>query len=418
MRTTLALLLAAALAVADTSRRDARFNPAGVGLMRSLPCKSPGLYGLAVSPDGRILAVAGADGNVRLLNTTTWKEERIAIKLPEFAWAVAFSPDGATLAAAGSDGPIRLIDTKTWAERAKLDGHAGYVYGLAWSPDGKRLASASADQTARIWDPAAGREVKSLGGHTNYVGGIAWSPDGRKLATASYDFSVRTWDVASGLEERSTAIEGVGLLSVAFTRDGKRLLVGGVDGSVHLVDGNRVAWTQRPHDGGVYALAVSPDHKFVLSAGGKTLQVHELETGKPAAALKHHHQDIYGMAVGPGARWIATAAQDYQVKIWGPVPGGMARIRGKGFFGVSIQTQGGGATVQQVIKDTAAERAGMQVGDVLKKIGGQSVETTEEAIGVIGSFFDGDEIEIVIDRGGTEMTLKVKLGPRPENLDR
>ena len=46
--------------------------------------------------------------------------------------AVAFSPDGKIFASAGRDGQAMLWDTQTMDLRAILQGHRGYIYSLAF----------------------------------------------------------------------------------------------------------------------------------------------------------------------------------------------------------------------------------------------------------------------------------------------
>ncbi len=418
MRIAVLLLVGVSAAWGDTSRREVAFTPRNVGLQRSIPIKSTGLYGTAVSPDSRWLAVAGADGVVHIFSTVTWKEEKAFAKHGDFAWAVAFSPDGRFVAAGGGDGVVRVYETKTWTECKALTGHTAAVYGLAWTRDSKRLASGSADQTARVWDVESGKDLKTLGGHTNYVAGVAWSPDGKRLATTSYDTTVRLWDVDAAREEKSMqlGVDGNALLAIAWSRNGRHIAVGTAGGTVHVCDADlgRQVWTTTVGTAGVYAAEFSPDGRHLVAAGGRLVKIYEAADGKELAELKHHSGDVYGIAIAPGARWIATAAHDFQVKIWGPRPGGMAGIRAKGFFGVSVQTSGDGVAVSQVIPDTAAQRAGMQEGDVITAVNGVAVATMEEAIGQIGSYFVGDEVEFTIKRAGAEMKLKAKLGERPQ----
>ncbi len=65
---------------------------------------------------------------------------------------VAFSPDGRLLAFAGLDNMLHVVDASNGQGVAQLKGHTGILGPLAFAPDGGRLASASADTTVLIWD--------------------------------------------------------------------------------------------------------------------------------------------------------------------------------------------------------------------------------------------------------------------------
>ncbi len=65
---------------------------------------------------------------------------------------MSFSGDGKTLATAGQDNQIRLWETATGGERLHLAGHIGQINKLIFADNDRTLISTSSDTTALVWD--------------------------------------------------------------------------------------------------------------------------------------------------------------------------------------------------------------------------------------------------------------------------
>jgi S1-C subfamily serine protease len=97
----------------------------------------------------------------------------------------------------------------------------------------------------------------------------------------------------------------------------------------------------------------------------------------------------------------------------------------QGFLGVSTRSAGNGFTSQGVAvagftQDahgaTPAQSAGLQVGDVIIAVNGQTINSEEDLAGAVLSRTPGTKISIQVQRGNGQQTFQVTLGERPTNV--
>jgi WD40 repeat protein len=165
-----------------------------------------GIWGMALSPDGKMLATAGQDHFARLLDTENFKVLH-EFEHPADVNGVVFSNDNKTLLTGCGDAAIRVFDVASSNEIGKLEGHTqGSVTDLAFSPDGKALASGAMDRTVRIWDLVDFENPKlksTIGGFNDLVFGVAISPNGKWLAAVGWDDQIKLLDFLTAEEKWS-----------------------------------------------------------------------------------------------------------------------------------------------------------------------------------------------------------------------
>jgi putative serine protease PepD len=87
------------------------------------------------------------------------------------------------------------------------------------------------------------------------------------------------------------------------------------------------------------------------------------------------------------------------------------------YLGVSTAAApDGGAEVGEATAGGPAADAGIQAGDVITEVDGDRVQDPEDVATAIEDNKPGDEIDIKVQRGGSEQTIQVTLGQRPEQL--
>lgn len=73
---------------------------------------------------------------------------------------------------------------------------------------------------------------------------------------------------------------------------------------------------------------------------------------------------------------------------------------------------GTGARVSRVRSGSGAAAAGFQTGDVIVRAGGRTVHNPRRFEGIVGTYPAGDTIQVVVERGGRQVTLEATLEPR------
>jgi WD40 repeat protein len=305
----------------------------------------PSVTSIAVSPNGRTLAVGKDDGSVGLMSLATGRYELLGRHAPLGGiWSAEFTPDGRSLVTTSADHTAIVWDVRTGTSLDALTGQGDIVHDLAISPDGRTAYTASNDGLVVAWDIGGRRRLgRTLPESRAYPADIyshpqptavAVSPDGKLLALSPRRDAVQVWDLRTlrpvgaplrGFHENDTGTAG-GAEDLAFSPDSRLLAAGGGSGSTVVVwnlETRRVVHRftppsdPQPHGDG---LAFSPDGRMLANGdGGHGALLWDLETNLMQKLPERGQDYVLSLAFSPDGTRVATVNNHYpltQGELW------------------------------------------------------------------------------------------------------
>jgi WD40 repeat protein len=306
-----------------------------------------GHLSIAVSKDEKVLAAAGYDPAIRLLDASTGRLIRELHGHKSAVWAVAFSSDGKKLASGGNDKTVKLWDVDSGKALFSFDVNQPAT-SVAFSPEGTQVAASCKNGIVRLWDAHSGRQEREITAHLKNDSGkvaLAFSPNGKHLATGSADKVIRLWQSATGKEAGRFEGHQSAIATLVFSPDGKTLLSGsshnsGLDirsssgeptefpdknGSLRIWDvATRKALHTLPGPlRGFHSISVAPDGKTAVGMGvHNSIHSFDVTSGRelwqrPGAHLAW----VNSACFAAGGQKLVTCGGDGAIRSWDAATG-------------------------------------------------------------------------------------------------
>ena len=341
-----ALLLANAGAALDDSART-RSNllsallgsPAVLGVLEGT---GDPVTSIALSPDGRTMALGDEDGTVTLIDTET-QERTDAYVAAGSVWTLDFDPSGDSVALTASTSPdllqgvLAVIDASSGAVRTDValgphpaDPELPYFPTVAFAPNGRSVIVAysvgdidySAPAALRRFDARSGDRLQTVArAATSFSHPLQSTPDGRLLVT-----SEETTFAIDAETLRAVRRYPVGGSGGAISPDGGTLAVEGSDGGVRLLNlgsgRTRTLVGGSDPDSGHGIGAFSPDGRTLTTSDADgNVVLWDVRQGREIETLSWRSGDegghgFSGHVFSPDGRNLYTASADSTVIVW------------------------------------------------------------------------------------------------------
>lgn len=296
---------------------------------------SPTIGAVAFSRDMQTLAMATRGNKTKIWDLKKGEMSYTIEDAENISNAVAFSPTNPQILAVGGwrgvgkEGSAILWNTAS-KTATRLPGKNLSLF-QAFSPDGNTLANAETD--VKFYD------IKSGAQRGIFLPGeaptLAFNSDGTKMVAAIYDKGIYLWDVKSEkpklLWQPPQTFRSC-TFAVAYSPREDLVASGGCDATVRIIDvaTGAVIRTLTGHKGGIYALAFSPDGKYLATGAGavdtgfssamlgkdNTISIWTVGGGAKVRVLTGHEAGLRSVEYTPDGKFLITGSADGTVKIW------------------------------------------------------------------------------------------------------
>lgn len=266
---------------------------------RRLPTASDLITHVEFSPDRKMLAAAGGTpgqyGEVRFLDPANGKLLSARRVGKDTLFRGNFAPDGKAIALGGADGAVHVVPVDAKQPIRRFELHSDWVLSVAYTPDGKMFVTGGRDKATKVASAQSGELLRTVDNSTELIAAVAADnlfafSAGRARTLTAYEFKI----ALSGIE-----------------------LTGGGNDSRPLNRRDQYARPLEAQPGEVHALAASGDHKLIAAAGNfGEVRVYQIANRQRVVLIAKVPAPVYSVALNANGSRLALGSKSGLVQIY------------------------------------------------------------------------------------------------------
>ena len=288
---------------------------------------------LAVTANGKFVISASADNTIKLWNINNAKCIRTFQGHTDKVSVVKILSDGNYFLSASADNTIKLWDIRKEEEIRTFYGHEKTINSISIMKGSDFFLSGSKDRTIMLWDIQSGKLVKKFP-NKGRVSSVLILPNKKEFLAIDVKNNgvINLWSIENSrrilIEKNKNYYTFMGKLQL--TPNEKFIIHFEIEsekkeGDIVIRDANSLERIKilKAHPQMILALTISPDGKTIISSGGHlfkkkdiTLKLWDIKSGKCLRTLGDFSHGIYAIAITPDSNFFLSAGSDKQITLW------------------------------------------------------------------------------------------------------
>jgi len=288
--------------------------------------RSPVVTALAIDPRGEVLAVAGDDASIRILDAADLRELDRLVAHRDLVRTLTFRSDSKILASGGNDGSLILWDRSAhWAITRRVD-DLPTLFCVRFSPDGKQLAAAGFDSELMLFGSSTQPQLHC---ECSDLRGVAYDATGLRLAVGGRSGMLFLYDPRGGQQLGEFPIHTSRVRDLVFLPGTELAATVAEDGAATIFDLARYRVVKRidllPCK--LFTVAAIDRTQIAVAGSDNRIRIVDCETGEITGHFDGHQGSISSLVYCSG--WLYSGGFDATVRKWDIGGGRGARVAEK-----------------------------------------------------------------------------------------